>query len=121
MVTRRSEGGAGEIIRIDLQRLQSGEPGQNLALRPHDTVFVPKAPRIFVSGEVRQPGQYGALPGMTVRQAVSVAGGFAKGAARDRVRVLRTAEGRTIETTAGLEEPVLPGDTLVVEKKKAIF
>jgi protein involved in polysaccharide export with SLBB domain len=58
---------------------------------------------------------------MTVRQAVSLAGGFAKGAARDRVRVLRTAEGRTTETRAGPEEPVRAGDTLVVEKKKGIF
>jgi polysaccharide export outer membrane protein len=121
VVMRRASGGAGEVVRIDLQRLQSGEAGQNLLLNPHDTVFVPKAPRIFVSGEVRQPGQYGAVPGMTVRQAVSVAGGFAKGAARDRVRVLRTAEGRTTEIDARLEEPVLAGDTLVVEKKKGIF
>lgn len=117
VVMRRSAAGAGEVTRVDLQRLQSGETGQNLVLRPHDTVFVPKAPRIFVSGEVRQPGQYGAVPGMTVRQAVSVAGGFAKGAARDRVRILRTADGRTTETSARLEEPVRAGDTLVVEKK----
>jgi polysaccharide biosynthesis/export protein len=121
VVTRRSAAGTEEVIRVDLQRLQSGAPELNPVLRARDTVFVPKAPRIFVSGEVREPGQYGAVPGMTVRQAVSVAGGFAKGAARGRVRILRTAEGRTREVTAGLEEPVLAGDTLVVEKKKGIF
>ena len=121
VVTRRSASGPDEVIRIDLQRLQSGEAGQNLALRARDTVFVPKAPRIYVSGEVREPGQYGVVPGMTVRQAVSVAGGFAKSAARDRVRILRPAGGGTSEISARLEEPVLAGDTLVVERKKGIF
>jgi polysaccharide biosynthesis/export protein len=120
VVTRRSASGP-EVIRVDLQRLQSDASDQNLVLRAHDTVFVPRAPRIFVSGEVRAPGQYGVVPGMTVRQAVSVAGGFAKGAVRDRVRILRPADGRSGEISARLEEPVLAGDTLVVEKKKGIF
>jgi protein involved in polysaccharide export with SLBB domain len=70
---------------------------------------------------VRTPGQYGVVTGMTVRQAVSVAGGFAKGAARDRVRILRQVGGRTSEIRAALEDRVLAGDTLVVDKKKGIF
>lgn len=121
VVLRRAAPGPDEVIRIDLQRLQSGAAGQNPVLRPNDTVFVPRAPRIFVSGEVREPGQYGVLPGMTVRQAISLAGGFDKNAVRDRVRILRRDGGRTSELAAGLEEIVLAGDTLVVEKKKRIF
>jgi polysaccharide export outer membrane protein len=112
---------AGQVIRIDLQRLQSGAPDQNPVLQPDDTVFVPKAPTVFVSGEVRQPGAYGVIPGMTVRQAISLAGGFAKTASRDKVRIVRRGEGRSSEITAGLEDVVLAGDTLVVEKRKRIF
>jgi polysaccharide export outer membrane protein len=121
VLLRRGAGGADEVVRIDLQQLQAGAAGQNPVLRPNDTVFVPKAPRLFVSGEVRMPGQYGLLPGMTVRQAVSLAGGFAKSASRNRVRILRLVDGRPREISARLEEPVLAGDTLVVEKKKGIF
>jgi polysaccharide export outer membrane protein len=118
---RSATGGADEVVRIDLQQLQSGVAGQNPVLRPNDTVFVPKAPRLFVSGEVREPGQYGVLPGMTVRQAISLAGGFAKGASRDRVRILRLVDGSPREISARLEEKVLAGDTLVVDKKKGLF
>jgi len=113
--------GQGEVIRVDLQELQSGLLTQNPVLRPSDTVFVPKAARVFVSGEVRQPGAYTVLRGTTVRQAITLAGGFAERAARGRVRILRTVEGRTTELQAALEDPVSAGDTLVVEKKKGIF
>ncbi len=38
---------------------------KNLVLQPKDTVFVPPAPKVFVTGEVRNPGAYGWFPGMT--------------------------------------------------------
>ena len=113
--------GQDEVIRVDLQDLQSGLLARNPVLRPGDTVFVPKAAKVFVSGEVRQPGAYSVLRGTTVRQAITMAGGFAPHAARGQVRILRTVEGRTTELRAALEDPVSAGDTLVVEKKKGIF
>jgi len=58
---------------------------------------------------------------MTVRQAVSLAGGFARGAARNTARILRPLEGRMLELNAKLDDAVAPGDTVVVEKKKGIF
>lgn len=109
--------GQGEVIRVDLQDLQSGLLTRNPVLRPGDTVFVPKAAMVFVSGEVRQPGAYNVLRGTTVRQAITLAGGFARRNAPGRVRILRRVEGRTIELQAALEDPVSAGDTLVVEKK----
>jgi polysaccharide export outer membrane protein len=111
----------GEVIRVDLQELQTGLVSRNPSLRAGDTVFVPKAPRVYVSGEVRQPGAYNVLRGTTVRQAITLAGGFARRASRDRVRILRQQQGRTVELWAVLEDPVSAGDTLVVEKKKGIF
>jgi polysaccharide export outer membrane protein len=112
---------AGEVVRVDLQDLQSGRLTQDPALRPADTVFVPKAARVFVSGEVRQPGAYTVVRGTTVRQAITLAGGFGPRAARGHVRILRRAEGGTTELRAELEDPVLAGDTLVVDKKKGLF
>jgi polysaccharide export outer membrane protein len=125
-VLRPSSGPAGaagqdEAIRVDLHELQSGLLTHNPVLQPRDTVFVPKAAKVFVSGEVRQPGAYTVLRGTTVRQAITLAGGFAERAARGQVRILRTVDGRTMELRAAPEDPVSAGDTLVVEKKKGIF
>lgn len=115
-------GAAGqEAIRVDLHELQAGLLTHNPVLQPRDTVFVPRAAKVFVSGEVRQPGAYTVLRGTTVRQAITLAGGFAERAARGQVRILRTVDGRTTELRAAPEDPVSAGDTLIVEKKKGIF
>jgi polysaccharide export outer membrane protein len=129
LVLRARDGASGpadaaqaEVIHIDLEKLQSGALAQNPLLQPDDTVLVPRASRVFVFGEVRSPGVYNAPSGgMTVRQAVSLAGGFAKRAARDTARILRPAEGRMTELNAKMDDAVAPGDTVVVEKKKGIF
>lgn len=110
-----------EVIRIDLDKLQAGLLAHNPLLQPNDTVLVPRAPRVFVSGEVRVPGAYSVPPGATVRQAISLAGGFAKDGTRARVRILRQSESGVKELKAEMEDPVAPGDTVVVERKKGIF
>ena len=110
-----------DVLRIDLEGLRTDLQAHNLLLEPGDTVFVPKASRVFVSGEVQQPGAYSVQADTTIRQAIALAGGFAKRAARDKVRVLRQVDGHTSELRAGLEEIVLPGDTLVIEKKRGLF
>jgi protein involved in polysaccharide export with SLBB domain len=128
LVLRPRDGAAGpadpanaEVIRIDLEKLQSGALGQNPLLQADDTVLVPRASRVSVFGEVRSPGVYNAPSGgMTVRQAISLAGGFAKGAGRT-ARILRPLEGRMLELNAKLDDAVTPGDTVVVEKKKGVF
>jgi protein involved in polysaccharide export with SLBB domain len=67
---------------------------------PQVLVTVKEYPRkIFVSGEVKNPGAYSIQDGLTVMSACTIAGGFTDYAALNRVRVLRTERGtpRTIE------------------------
>jgi polysaccharide biosynthesis/export protein len=104
--------GAAEVIRVDLRAIQAGDLDRNVALLPRDTVFVPAAPRVFVSGRVPDPGGYPFAPGTTVRQAVGLAGGSARSASR--IRVLREVEGRAREVAIGLDDLVQAGDTVVV-------
>ena len=113
--------GDSDVLRIDLEGLRTDLQAHNLVLQPGDTVFVPKASRVFVSGEVQVPGAYSVQSNTTIRQAIALAGGFARYASRDKVRVLRQEDGRTSELRAGLEEVVRPGDTLVIEKKRRLF
>ena len=65
---------AAQVLRVNLQDIQEGRLEKNVLLRPHDTVFVARADRIFVTGEVRNPGAVPFTAGLTVRQAVSLAG-----------------------------------------------
>jgi polysaccharide export outer membrane protein len=103
---------AAEVIRVDLHAIEAGDLDKNVALLPRDTVFVPAAPRVFVSGRVPDPGRYAFAPGTTVRQAIGLAGGSARAASH--VRVLREVEGRAREMELGLDDLVQAGDTVVV-------
>lgn len=104
--------GGAEVIRVDLNAIQGGDLGKNVALLPRDTVFVPAAPKVFVSGHVPNPGGYAFAPGTTVRQAVGLAGGSAPSLAR--IRVLRTVAGRAQPVQVGLDDLVQAGDTIIV-------
>jgi len=57
------------------------------------------ARKVFVSGEVRNPGAYSVQPGLTVMSACTLAGGFTDFAALNRVKLMRSESGksRTIE------------------------
>jgi polysaccharide biosynthesis/export protein len=101
-----------EVIRVDLRAIQAGDLDKNVALLPRDTVFVPAAPKVFVSGRVPDPGGYPFAPGTTVRQAVGLAGGSAR--SPSRIRVLREVGGRAREVQVGLDDLVQTGDTIVV-------
>jgi polysaccharide biosynthesis/export protein len=106
-----------EVIRINLRDIETGNLETNVALRPNDTVFVPEAPQVFVSGEVRNPGAFAYRPGLSVRQLVSMAGGLTPEGTTGRLRVVRNKDGKSREVKIGLDDPIEPGDTLVIRRK----
>jgi polysaccharide export outer membrane protein len=106
-----------EVIRVNLRDLQAGDLARNITLRPNDTVFVPLAPKVYVSGEVKQPGAYALLPGTTVRQAISLAGGFTEDASTGRIVVVRQVNGKSRQLKVKLEDLLEPSDTVVVKQK----
>jgi protein involved in polysaccharide export with SLBB domain len=72
---------------------------------------------VFVSGNVRMPGEYVIRAGMTVRQALALAGGVTDRGSTRRVQIIRLVDGK--ETTIGgdLQKTVEPGDTIVVNER----
>jgi polysaccharide export outer membrane protein len=106
-----------DVFRVAMSAIQAGDLDKNLALQPNDTVFVPQAPKVFVSGEVRNPGAYGWFPGMTTRQLISVAGGLTPDGSNGRLRVVRQVGGKSEEEKIKLDEAVKPGDTVVVRRR----
>jgi polysaccharide export outer membrane protein len=106
-----------DVFRVNMSVIQAGDLDKNLALQPNDTVFVPQAPKVFVSGEVRNPGAYGWFPGMTTRQLISVAGGLTPDGSNGRIKVVRQVDGKSEEDKIKLDEVVKPGDTVVVRRR----
>jgi polysaccharide export outer membrane protein len=106
-----------DVLKVNLAEIQAGDISKNVALRPNDTVFVPPARKVFVSGEVKNPGAYAFFPGMTARQLVSLAGGLTPQGSSGRLKVVRDKDGKPKESGIKLDEAVEPGDTLVVRRK----
>ncbi len=68
----------------------------------------------FIQGEVAASGQYSYQAAMTVRAAISTAGGYTDTADRNRVIIYRPVNGEMVKATVSLDFPIQPGDTIVV-------
>jgi polysaccharide export outer membrane protein len=106
-----------DVIRVNLQSLQAGALSQNFPLRAGDTIVVPRAESVFVSGQVRSAGEYVIRTGMTVRQVLALAGGVTDRGSTRRIQIIRRVNG--IETTVGasLQDTVSPGDNIVARER----
>ena len=103
--------------RVNLTDLQSGQILNNVMLREGDTIFVPKAERFFVTGHVRTPGAYTFDRGMTVLQAISLAGGLSEKGSDRGIKVVRVVNGQKRELSVKLSDVIQPNDTLVIRQR----
>jgi polysaccharide biosynthesis/export protein len=105
------------VMHVNLETLQRGALSQNVMLRSGDTIFVPRAETVFVSGQVNRPGEYVIRPGMTVRQILSLAGGVTDRGSTRRIQIIRQVDAK--ETTVGvdLQDKVQNGDTVLVRER----
>jgi polysaccharide export outer membrane protein len=71
----------------------------------------------YILGEVRNPGQYPYVSGLTVETAVAIAGGYTYRAFRERAEISRQLAGQVIRAQAAPEHPVAPGDTITVHER----
>ncbi|HEY0873591.1 MAG TPA: polysaccharide biosynthesis/export family protein [Vicinamibacterales bacterium] len=107
-----------EIIRVDLGDLQAGNLALNIQLRDGDTINVPKALSVFVSGHVKNPNAYSVEEGMTVLQVLTLAGGLTERGSDRRINIIRTVDGKKKEIKGvKLTSVVQPGDTIVVGQR----
>jgi protein involved in polysaccharide export with SLBB domain len=73
----------------------------------------------YIIGEVKNPGSYPYVAGMTVVNAIALAGGFTYRANKDEVLIVRATEPNKKPATAARTDVVLPGD--VVEVRERLF
>jgi len=106
-----------EIYRVSLLELQSGNPEKNIPLQAGDTVFFPRAAQVYVMGSVSRPGPYRFQEGMTVLQALTLAGGVTERGSSGRAKFVRIVDGKKVETKARPTDPVQPEDTLYVPER----
>lgn len=106
-----------EIVTVNLRDIQDGKLSRNVTIRDGDTIFVTKAERFFVVGQVRNAGSYILERNMTVLQAISTAGGISERGSNRRLRVIRVVGDARKEFDAKPTDIVQAGDTIVVRQR----
>jgi polysaccharide export outer membrane protein len=71
----------------------------------------------YILGEIGKPGSYPYVSGLTMRQAVAIAGGFTRRARESPLRVIRSGQDSKETEDAMPDDPVLPGDTINVDRR----
>lgn len=84
---------------------------------PKITAEVVSARPFFILGEVKIPGQYPCLNGMTVMNAVATAGGFTYRAQNDTVFIRHPGEATEHKEKLSDTTPVFPGDTIRIDER----
>lgn len=110
-----NEGGRTVKKDVDLVAMfRNGDLSQNPELKPGDTIFIEKAPMVYVAGEVQKAGAYRLEPHMTVMQAVAVGGGVTTRGTLRGIKIARRDGARVKEIEARLTDPVQSDDVVYV-------
>lgn len=83
---------------------------------PRVSVSIVKYRPFFVNGEVRNPGGVEFQPGLTLRKAIALVGGFTERADKDKISVIADSDLDREEVRAELDYRVQPGDIINVEQ-----
>lgn len=85
-------------------------------INPQVTVSVDQYRDFFINGQVNKPGNYPYQPGLTVRKAVSIAGGFKDRADKDTVSIVRESHDKQAPIKGNQGALLEPGDIVTVEE-----
>lgn len=83
-------------------------------ISPSVNVRVIKYRDFYIRGEVNSPGGYAYQPGITLQQAVALAGGFTERASNNKFEV--QSEGADDNVRAEIDSAISPGDTIIIEE-----
>jgi polysaccharide export outer membrane protein len=111
-----SEGRDADLTRVNWKDLQLGK-GNDVTLQDGDLINVPKAQMFYITGQVKNGGNYVLEPGMTVQQAIALAGGLTERGSDRRIRTTRFVKDKAVDVSLKLNDKVQPGDTITVDQR----
>ena len=106
---------AGETVQ-QAETLITQRYGKDYLVNPRVTVEVLNYRPFYILGEVQKPGSYPYVNGLTVLNAVALAGGYTARANKNHIVVRRAADPGT-EQPIGEDGGVLPGDVVRVPER----
>ncbi len=94
------------------KKLQNG-----YLISPRVSVEVLNYRPFYILGEVKKPGQYEYVNGLTLYNAVAIAGGYTYRARRNQARITRVVDGNEVILEADHSTLILPGDVINIRER----
>jgi polysaccharide biosynthesis/export protein len=127
-VVREDPDKPGQKLALPIPAFDNAEAmAGDVVLQHGDIIIVPKRDRIYVFGQVNEPGAF-SLPNqpLTVSKAISLGAGFGKYARKNAVQLIRVGQKVRVIDVSGIlggdlkeEDPLLrPGDTVFVPETR---
>jgi protein involved in polysaccharide export with SLBB domain len=103
---------AAGLTTAGLERAITQHLNGSILTDPHVNVQVATYGPFFIRGEVKQPGQFPYAPGMTIGDAVALAGGYTYRADETTAYVRPSGSGAEVARSLRTDVPVSPGDNI---------
>jgi len=105
-------------LQVDLPALfRGGQPDGDVLVLNGDTLYVDRAPIVYIYGEVQRPGALRLERGMTLLQALATGGGLTQRGTERGIRVHRKgANGQVQVLQPGMDDSVQEGDVVYVRE-----
>jgi len=100
-----------ELERHIVELLRNG-----FLVNPSVNVSVTEYRPFFIGGEVRSPGSYPYRPGLTLDQAIAIAGGLTDRASQRQMFINKAGSAAGSQQRSSLSDPVGPGDTVTINE-----
>jgi protein involved in polysaccharide export with SLBB domain len=108
---------AGNLTARELEKAITRKLSDGYLTNPRVNVEVMNFRPFFIYGEVTTPGAYPYVNGLTVINAVALAGGYTPRAKTKTVVLRRLVDGQRVETQEAEDAAVFPGDVLQVKER----
>lgn len=106
---------------VDMPSLfRSGNGADDIVIAPGDSIFVDRAPQIYLYGEIQHPGALRLERGMTLMQAVAAGGGATPRGTLRGIKITRTGpDGKQQQIEPSMEDTLRNGDVVYI--KESLF
>lgn len=101
---------------VELQNLIASKLANGYLINPDVRVNVTHYRPFYIIGQIRRPGAYPYVNGLTVEKALALAGGLTELGSTRRIYLLQEDSSVEKRRRAELDTLVLPGDTLLIEE-----
>lgn len=116
LIRKRNGSTSKEVIDV-VDMVRSGDVNRDIDITGNDIIYVERAPRFYIYGEVQHPGVFRLEHAMTVVQALSVGGGLTLRGTERGIRIRRRGANGVLQVLEAKHDDLLQPDDVVYIKE----